>query len=182
MTLPHKTISPIALSIACTAASSAPVGHLRLKDNLDRLDGYCLDVMGSGRHVRFDLPMTAHNCKPGLYHDEAVSLVDGTLRFPAYGVCATAAGLNGKALPGAAIMPRPCGESSPFMEAKQLQQFKMHADGKVELAESGLCLTVSDLSAATFEPTHRWRSLFLQSCETSEASRSQWVFVPVQGK
>ena len=51
------------------------MGHLRLVDKLDRpQDGYCLDIMGSGDHIRPDLPMTVHNCKPGLYADEAVRL------------------------------------------------------------------------------------------------------------
>jgi hypothetical protein len=50
-------------------------GHLRLVDDLDRpQDGYCLDIVGSGQHIRFDLPLIAHNCKTGLYADEAVVL------------------------------------------------------------------------------------------------------------
>ena len=39
-----------------TVAELVP-GHLRLVDNLDRPeDGYCLDILGSGQYIRFDMP------------------------------------------------------------------------------------------------------------------------------
>lgn len=163
---------------ASTATTSQPIGHMRLIDPLDREDYYCLDIMGSGDYVRFDLPMTAHNCKPGLYADEAVRLQDdGRLYFPQYQVCATVAGLNGRALAGAAVLARPCGERSPFMEADALQRFVQHADGRIELQGSGLCLTAGKESDSTFEPTHRWRSLFVEHCSQTEPRLSQWEFV-----
>lgn len=166
---------------AATAVSGDAVpGHFKLRDSLDRpQDGYCLDIVGSGRHIRFDLPMTAHNCKPGLYPDEAVVVEGKTrIRFPVYGVCATVAGLNGRALPGAAVVPRECGESSPFMEAETLQRFTFHDDGRVELHGSGLCLTVSAESDSTFEVTHRWRALFVARCDAVTPQLSRWHFVP----
>lgn len=159
--------------------SSLQPGHLRLMDNLDRPhDGYCLDIMGSGRYLRFDMPMTAHNCKPGLYQDEAVVIEpNGRIRFPAYNACATVAGLNKRALAGSAVMPRKCGERSPFLEADNLQRFVHHQNGQIELAGSGLCLTVGNESDSTFDETHRWRSLFVQHCDKALPSHSQWNFV-----
>ena len=160
-------------------AQPAPSGHLRLKDWLDRpQDGYCMDVVGSGPHIRFDLPMTAHNCKPGFYADETVQLSEGRIVFPAYGACATVAGINGRALAGAAVVPRRCGERSPFMEAEALQRFTFHADGQVELKGAGLCLTAGEESDSTFEPTHRWRALFVQHCQKASPALAQWVLVP----
>ena len=160
-------------------ATSAQVGQLRLIDKLDREDSYCLDIMGSGRYVRFDLPMTAHNCKPGLYADEAVTLDgEGRIVFPAYGACATVAGLNKRALPMAALVPRECGENTPFMDADELQRFDLHADGRLELRGSGLCVTAGEVSASTFEATHRWRTLYVDQCERTEAARARWHFVP----
>ncbi|MEL6498236.1 MAG: hypothetical protein AAFQ31_06855 [Planctomycetota bacterium] len=91
--------------------------HMRLQDDLDRPeDGWCLDVVGSGPHIRFDMPLIAHNIKPGLYADEAVAFTaKGQIRFPAYpGSCVTVMGLNEFALPGAALMLKPCGEDIPF--------------------------------------------------------------------
>ncbi len=153
--------------------------HLRLADDLDRpQDGYCLDVVGSGRHIRFDMPLIAHNCKPGLYADEAVVLQDdGTLYFPAYGGCVTVMGLNDHALPGASLMLKGCGEASPFLEAGNFQHFDHRDDRRLALGGTNLCLAVGDHSQATFDPTHRWRTLFVTDCDTAAAALSQWRFV-----
>lgn len=176
----------LALSIlACSGPAAQAdqgqpaVGHLRLVNDLDRpQDGYCIDIMGSGNHLRFDMPMTAHNCKPGLYHDEAVTLDPaGQVRFPAYGVCATVAGLNGKVLPNTAVMPRRCDERSPFLVAGPMQRFTFHADGRVELRGTGLCLAVGDRSDSTFDETHRWRALYMADCVAVDEKLSRWRFV-----
>ena len=153
-------------------------GHLRLVDDLDRpQDGYCLDVVGSGQHIRFDLPLIAHNCKPGLYADEAVVFEkNGNIRFPAYDKCATVAGLNSRALPGAALVPRDCGENSPFLNTKGLQEFHKRDDGRIELEKTGLCLTVGAESASTFSADHRWRPLFVETCGKTDGTRSKWTF------
>lgn len=171
-----------AADAADAVAGSVKPGHLKLVDALDRpQDGYCLDIVGSGRYIRFDLPLTAHNCKPGLYADEAVVLQgDGRIHFPAYDKCVTAAGLNGRALPGAGLVARDCGERTPFLDAPELQAFRFHEDGRVELAGSGLCLTAGPESAATFSDEHRWRALYLERCERAEPARSRWQFsIPI---
>lgn len=170
---------PAGPALAQAAPPERPPGHLRLIDKLDRPDdGYCLDIMGSGDHIRPDLPMTAHNCKPGLYADEAVRLEpDGRLYFPAYQLCATVAGLNGRALAGTPLVPRRCGEKSPFLDADALQRFVHHPDGRVELRGSGLCLTAGAESDRTFEPTHRWRTLAVQRCHHADPKLSRWEFV-----
>lgn len=175
LSLSEVMAAPLALQVP---------GHLQLIDPLDRPeDGYCLDIVGSGPYIRFDMPMTAHNCKPGLYADEAVILeANGHIRFPAYDKCATAAGLNGRALPGAAVIPRECGEQTPFLDAERLQIFRMRGNGQVELEGSGLCLTAGRESAPTFSSEHRWRALFLEECASAEPARSRWRFsVPSNG-
>ena len=53
--------------------------HMRTIDDLDRpQDGWCLDAVGSGPHIRFDMPLIGHNCKPGLFADEAVKFTDSS--------------------------------------------------------------------------------------------------------
>lgn len=160
-------------------AAAATPGHLKLVAPLDRpKDGYCLDIVGSGPYVRFDMPITAHNCKPGLYADEAVVLEpSGYIRFPAYNKCATAAGLNGRALPGASLIPRDCGEQSPFLDAQRLQIFRLHINGQVELEGSGLCIVAGPRSDSTYSAEHRWRSLYLDACGSADPARSRWQFV-----
>ena len=165
--------------VQAQTAADRPAGHLRLVDHLDRpAAGYCLDIMGSGDHIRPDLPMTVHNCKPGLYADEAVRLEpDGRLFFPVYRLCATVAGLNGRALAGAALVPRACGERSPFLDADALQRFTHRPDGRVELRGSGLCLAAGSESDRTFEATHRWRTLSVVRCNHADPKLSRWQFV-----
>ena len=38
---------------------------IRLADNLDDPQGYCIDVPGFGDNLRLDAPLQAHTCKPG---------------------------------------------------------------------------------------------------------------------
>lgn len=172
------------LSSALASASpfSEGSGYLMLQDRLDRpTDGYCLDVAGSGNQSRLDLPMNVHNCKvPGVYADERVTLRgDGTIRFEAYGenACVTVLGLQGRSLPGAAVMIRGCGEQSPFLDTADLQQFTFHDSGQIELTGSGLCLVSGAESDVTYHPDHRWRTLSAQNCETAEPALSQWTMV-----
>ncbi len=178
-------IATLSFFITATSHAQQPLwtkgaGHLQLVDNLDRPeDGYCLDIIGSGQHLRFDLPLIAHNCKPGLYADEAVRIEkNGYIRFPAFEKCATVVGLNSRALPGTAIVPRECGEKTPFLEAEKLQKFHLREDKLIELVGSGLCLTVGKESDSTFSTDHRWRPLFVESCEVVDPERSRWNFVP----
>lgn len=181
--VPMVRVKAPSAAAAPAAPAAAPLeaqpGHLRLVDDLDRpQDGYCLDVLGSGPYIRFDMPLSAHNCKPGLYADEAVVLEpNGRIRFPAFNACVTAAGINQRALAGAALMPRGCGEKTPFLDAAALQVFEHRSDGRMELAGSGLCITVGQESDSTFDATHRWRSLFLQHCAQAPLAYSQWRFV-----
>ena len=160
--------------------STEPVvlGQLQLIDKLDRPeDGYCIDIVGTGKQVRFDMPVIAHNCKPGLYADETISLqANGYIRFPAYDKCLTAAGLNSRALPGAAVIARDCGEQSSFLDAHLLQLFELKDDGRLVLKDSNLCLTVGHQSDSTFSKAHRWRALFLESCDRVEPILSSWNF------
>ncbi len=162
-----------------SSASPASPAHLRLLDRLDRPDdGYCLDVLGTPRNMRLDVPLFVHNCKPSLTSDSAVVFTsDGFIKFPAVDRCITVAGVNSAALPGASILLRKCNESTPFFETSGLQRFKHRDNGSLRVAGSELCLTVGPKSAATYSPTHRWRTLFVDDCATAEPARSRWEFV-----
>lgn len=153
--------------------------HMRLVDDLDRpQDGWCLDVVGSGPYIRFDMPLIGHNCKPGLFADEAVILrPDGTLFFPAYQGCVTVMGLNQFALPGASLMLKPCGHEAPFLVAENFQHFDHLPDGRVQLRGTSLCVTMGDVSEVTFDITHAWRTLAVQRCEESDLALSTWYFI-----
>ncbi len=162
-----------------SSASPDSLVHLRLLDRLDRpKDGYCVDILGTPRNMRVDLPLFAHNCKPFLTRDSAVVFTsNGLIKFPAVDRCITVAGVNSAALPGASILLRKCNESMPFFETSRLQRFTHRDDGRLTVAGSELCLTVGAQSAATYSPSDRWRTLFVDDCATTEPARSRWEFV-----
>ncbi len=162
-----------------SSASPDSLVHLRLLDRLDRpKDGYCVDILGTPRNMRVDLPLFAHNCKPFLTRDSAVVFTsDGLIKFPAVDRCITVAGVNSAALPGASILLRKCNESMPFFETSKLQRFTHRDDGRLAVAGSELCLTVGAQSAATYSPSDRWRTLYVDNCATAKPDRSRWEFV-----
>ena len=165
----------------CTALSASPEtpSHLRLKDRLDRpQDGYCIDIPGTPRNLRLDVPLFVHNCKPRLTIDSAVVMTsDGRLKFPGVDRCLTVAGINSGALPGASILLRKCRESTPFFETSRLQRFTHRPDGALVLVGSKLCLAVGARSAVTYSASDRWRTLFVDDCATAQPARSRWEFV-----
>lgn len=158
-------------------------GYLKLEDGLDRpSDGYCLDVAGSGGWVDFTVPLNAHNCKgPYFYPDQAVRFDQspGPIRFPAYGGCVTALGRDGRSLPMSALTLKPCAvdpdvRQTPFA-SEALQTFVQRSDGRIALNGTHLCLTVGAQSDVTFSLDHRWRPLFLDTCETADPHLSVWA-------
>ena len=171
------TIAVLALIASTGAAASEQ--HLRLIDRLDRpQDGYCVDIPGTPDNLRTDIPLFAHNCKVGLPPDAAVVFTpEGNIRFPAPNKCVTIAGVNRGALPGAAAMLADCGTSSIFFNAANFQRFELKADGKLVLKNSNLCLAVGAVSAATYSSADRWRTLFVDDCDTADARLSRWEFI-----
>jgi len=106
--------------------------QMKLINTLDRADGYCVDVVGSGNYVRFDMPLNTHNCKKGLYADEAVIYrSDGAIFFPAYDGCLTVMGLNNHALPYNALMVKKCNVDEPFLKATKFQKFTVNKKIKI---------------------------------------------------
>jgi len=183
MTVFRKCVTMVATVLVCAvpfqaASQTQDLGHLRLIDRLDRpSDGYCLDVLGVGQRLRVDVPIFAHNCKPGLTPDSAVSLgADGTIRFAAIDLCVTAAGVNGRALPGSAILLRPCGHQASFFDSRPLQTFDFQPDGRMQLRGSELCLAAGDVSATTYSRQDRWRVLSVEDCTAVPGTRSRWEF------
>jgi len=161
-----RALLPVAGMLLANVAG-AEAGKLRLAEPLDRQ--YCLDVPGAGDAVMLWKPLIAHNCKQGGWDDERIKWSgDGPIRFPAYDRCVTAAGVKHATLPGSALLLRECQQDEP------LQRFRRRRDGRVEQAESGLCLAVGPHSSPTWNPDHRWRRLSLEDCEGVAPERSVW--------
>jgi len=183
MKLTHILFVGILIQFVATAANAENEGtvHVRLENRLDRPDdGYCLDILGTGRNLRVDLPLFAHNCKDGATPDSTVRYSSqGELMFPAANVCVTAFGVNNTVLPGTSVLLRPCQEQSPFFAATGLQNFDHTDSGQLRLRDSELCLAVGPESSATYSPLDRWRVLTLESCTTIVPEYSVWELVPL---
>lgn len=192
---PLKSLSPrarlllgfplLTLLLACwhparVFAQAQP--YVMLKDRLDRpVDGYCIDIAGSGNWIDLRVPLSAHNCKgPGVAPDQALhhDPASGQLRFPAYDMCVTALGRAGRSLPQMPLLVQPCASAAQpqptAFASASLQAFDFRADGRVELRGSGLCLVAGARSDTTFSPHDRWRALQLQECAQAPAALSQW--------
>ena len=169
------------LLISCLVSiDSYGTTYIQLIDKLDRPnDGYCLDVVGSGQYVRFDMPLTAHNCKgPEIYDDELVTFrADGTLFFTAYQGCVTVMGNNHTALPGNALMLKRCGENSPFLNGPVFQHFLFNQHSQIQLKDSDLCIVAGERSSTTYSEEHRWRSLYMDQCSKANDGLSKWKVI-----
>lgn len=152
--------------------------QIKLIDPLDRqIDGYCLDVAGSGNYIRTDLPLIGHNCKPGLYADEAfVFRKDGTIYFPATNLCATISGVNEYVLDYTSLMLQECNKDTPFQSAKFMQKFEYTKDKKIKHKNSNKCLEMGKESSVTYSPSHTWRTLYMKECSKTDIKRSTWYF------
>lgn len=185
--LSHLLLLSLAILFTATAANATDTAnedliHVRLKDRLDRpVDGYCFDILGTGNHLRLDLPLFAHNCKGGATPDSAVIYTSlGQLVFPAVNVCVTAFGVNDTVLPGTSVLLRPCEQRTPFFETSSLQKFDHLENGQLKLRGSRLCLAVGNESSSTYSPSDRWRVLSLHSCTDTALSHSAWERVPLR--
>ncbi len=161
--------------LALTAAAGARAADdedgdvwLKLRAELDHPNGYCLDVPGVGDGAMHWKPLIAHNCKPGRWKDELITFDDQRIRFPGYDRCVIAAGVKEDSLPGATVLTRACDDD------EVLQQFRLHDDGRLEQADSGLCVTVGAESRPTWSPDHRWRPLQLKHCDQARKEYSRW--------
>lgn len=178
----NKIIACAATTIFLSCGSNAianDYNYLKLVDTLDRPnDGYCFDVQGVVGHFREDKPLVAHNCKANAAPDGLVKHnSNGMLYFPAFKQCVTAMGTANTVLPGTSLMLKPCKESGIFASGAIQKTFVFNNQQQLELRGSGLCVTVGNTSAHTLSRVDRWRTLYLDRCNTTPLKRSQWSLV-----
>ncbi|WP_227271024.1 RICIN domain-containing protein [Roseobacter weihaiensis] len=139
-------------------------------------EGYCVDVLGIGDTARADLPLIAHNCLPEAHaSDRFVEVLsDGRLYMPAFESCVTAFAVGEGLLPGAPVVLRPCGAEESFLPADRFQRFERTEEGHMRLADTELCLAAGPDAAPTFNPTHRWRTLTMETCATLDPELGLW--------
>ena len=170
---PSPTPSPIATDAQTPTAATGSAGLLRLTDNLDDPQGYCVDVAGFGANIRLDAPLQAHTCKPGS-DDQLFATGDNDgrgFRLVEYHLCLAAAMEE----PNAEVIVAACDSGMVG------QPFLLNNEGRVYLdREYGptLCLGVAPGSG---EPAggrnHLRRDLALYDCEHTDPALITWEMV-----
>ena len=142
---------------------------LRLDDNLDDPQGYCIDVAGFGSSLQLDAPLQAHTCKPGS-DDQLFTAIDSDgLLLTEYDRCLAAAMPEA----GAAVIVAACDSSA------RGQGLRFDSIGRVYLApERGpeLCVGVSpDAGEPAGGRNHLRRDLALYDCAAVDPVLITWA-------
>jgi len=163
---PIASLAPVfALLLSAHAAAETPA-QIRLVDPLDEPEFYCLDLSGWGDHLRLEDPLQGHTCKAPGADDQMFSVKDDKILVSGTGRCFEISG-SSKPLPGAAVLARTCSDSPT-------QLFTVEQDGRITAGESGLCLAVGEQSADASGPSHVWRVLSVEPCDSTAAELMTW--------
>ena len=169
--------------LAC-AADPSPVatdpplptaaGLLRLADNLDDPEGYCVDVAGFGANIRLDAPLQAHTCKPGSDDQMFAPIASddgGVIRLVEYERCLEVSAMES----GAALIVTKCDAGAAS------QRFAFDDEGRLHLVPTdgpALCVGIAGGSG---EPAggrnHLRRDLGMYECESAEPGLIEWELV-----
>ncbi len=141
--------------------------QVRLVDALDEPEFYCLDLSGWGDHLKLDDPLQAHTCKTRGGDDQMFSIEDGKILVGETGRCLQVAVSSGKALAGSAILARTCSDSP-------MQAFTLEEDGRISVVGSDLCVAAGTESTDASGPSHVWRVLSVQRCDSVAVELMTW--------
>ena len=147
-------------------AATETLVQIRLVDPLDEPEFYCLDLSGWGDHLKLEDPLQAHTCKTRGAGDQMFVIKDGRILVGDTGRCLEIAG-SGKPLPGGAILARNCSDNA-------MQAFTLESDGRISVTGSDLCIAVGDQSTDASGPSHVWRVLSVERCDSVSAAQLTW--------
>ena len=144
-------------------------GLLRLADDLDDPQGYCVDVAGFGANIRLDAPLQAHTCKRDSDDQTFAVGEDGVIHLVAYDRCLAALGVAS----GAGVGVVECGA------ATESQRIRMGDDGRLELALPDWHALCVGVAAGSGEPAggrnHLRRDLMLYGCDEADQNLITWT-------
>jgi len=165
-----KSLALLALIFASMLSGNTAAETLqqvRLIDPLDEPEFYCLDLSGWGDHLKLDDPLQAHTCKTRRADDQLFAIKDGKILVGDTGRCLQVAVSSGKALAGSAILARTCSDSA-------MQAFTLEEDGRISVTGSDLCVAAGDESTDASGPSHVWRVLSVERCDSVAVELMTW--------
>ncbi|MDG2089483.1 MAG: RICIN domain-containing protein [Arenicellaceae bacterium] len=163
----HFLAGLFAILLASVSVQAANGDLVRLVDPLDEPEFYCLDLSGYGDHLKLEDPLQAHTCKGESPADQLFTAVDGKITVGDTDRCLQVAVSSGEPMAGVSIIARACSSTS-------YQALNLEANGQIKLGETNLCLAAGTESTAASGPSHIWRVLSVQDCESVESARSTW--------
>ena len=173
---PLATIEPTATTKPAVATLTM-AGLLRLADNLDDPQGYCVDVAGFGTNIRLDASLQAHTCKPGSDDQMFAPIAPadgGGIGLVEYDRCLAAE----TAESGAEINVVGCDAGMAS------QKFSLGEDGRVQLPSPDGPVLCLGIAAGQGEPAggrnHLRRDLLLYDCDGAEPALIAWELVEQQ--
>lgn len=172
--IPEPTPTPTAAVVPTPVETTLAVGLLRLADNLDDPQGYCVDVAGFGANIRLDAPLQAHTCKPGA-NDQLFAPLwpaeNGGFRLVEYQRCLAVSEMESRAT----LVVSDCNIDV------ENQRIVLNREGHLLLASvvgSKLCVGVA---SGKGEPaggrSHLRRDLALYDCDGADPSLIRWELV-----
>ncbi|MGI9235908.1 MAG: alpha/beta fold hydrolase [Woeseiaceae bacterium] len=162
------TCSFVLMTQLLTAAAAAADGDfVRLVAPLDEPEFYCLDIAGWGDHLQLDDPLQTHTCKARGGDDQMFHFDDGRLKVSRYDRCVQVAGSGDATLAGAAVIAKPCSKNT-------LQDLLLDDDGRIHVGQTSYCLAAGHESTEASGPSHLWRTLTVENCDTAPAHLSTW--------
>ncbi|WP_086980766.1 RICIN domain-containing protein [Vibrio aphrogenes] len=163
----NKLLYPIlSFALLSATANAADTFTLKLVDQLDEPESYCLDVTGWGDHLKIDDPLQVHTCK-AKSPDQIFEVAGNALKMPEYNRCLTATASGDSALAGSALILREC-------DGSKVQHFTLHSSGKIMMDDSSLCVASGKESQEASGPSHLWRVASLQSCDSYDQKLMTW--------
>jgi hypothetical protein len=161
-----SSVLVVSLLLSAYAAAETLV-QVRLVDPLDEPEFYCLDLSGWGEHLKLDDPLQAHTCKTRGGDDQMFAIKDGKILVGETDRCLQVAVSSGKALAGSALLARTCSDSA-------MQAFTFEEDGRISVTGSDLCVAAGDESTDASGPSHVWRVLSVERCDSVATELMTW--------
>ena len=152
---------------------SAELAEIRLKEKLDEMRGFCIDIRGHKEHAIVQKGLQAHSCysyQGQIAVDQAFDknlLKQNSFFMPAFGVCMEAKGR----FKGASLILSECKD-------RDVQKFELTRSNQIKLVgESNFCVAIGEEKSKKGgggAPTHLMRTITLQDCSTTKSKYITW--------
>ena len=163
----------IFLTLLSQTAWSAELAEIQLKESLDEMRGFCIDIRGHKQRAMVNKGLQAHSCysyQGQISVDQAFDknlLKQNSFFMPAFDVCMEAKGR----FKGASLILSECKD-------KDVQKFELTRKNQIKLVgERNLCVAIAEEKSKKGgggNPTHLMRAITLQDCSTTKSRYTTW--------